>query len=71
MVRVRFIKSGVAYGYAYNFGETGVVRPGDVDKLQSLGVVEVLPQQAALTTEKPKYETPEAAKPKYETRRKK
>ena len=68
MVRVRFIKSGVSFGYAYNFGEVGVVRSEHLERLVKAGVVEVL--EVKQTVEPPKYETPERNKPKYEKRNK-
>jgi hypothetical protein len=38
-VQVDFIESGVAYGYAYTEGETGIVREGDVKELVQRKVV--------------------------------
>jgi hypothetical protein len=67
MIRVRFIKSGVSCGYAYNSGEVGIVRSQDVGRLQAGGYIQVLEVQPL---QKPEHETPERNKPKYEKRNK-
>lgn len=64
MVNVRFIKSGVQYGYGYNFNEIAAMPIAEAERLQALKVVQILRE-----LESPKYETPETAK-KYERRKK-
>jgi len=64
MVSVRFIKSGVQYGYNYNFNEIAAMPIAEAERLQALKVVQILRELEAL-----KYETPETAK-KYERRKK-
>lgn len=39
MKAVIFIKPGAPYGYGYNAGEAGSVKPEDFTRLESLGVV--------------------------------
>lgn len=39
MKAVIFIKPGAPYGYGYNAGEVGSVKPEDFARLESLGVV--------------------------------
>ena len=56
MVKVRFIKSGVQYGYAYAHGEVGTMPRESAVRLQALGVIEIIETPSV---EKPTYETPE------------
>ena len=64
MVNIRFIKSGVQYGYGYNFNEIAAIPLAEAERLEALKVVQILREP-----EVPKYETPETAK-KYERRKK-
>ena len=56
MVKVRFIKSGVQYGYAYGHGEACTMPRESAVRLHALGVVEIIDSP---TVEMPKYEAPE------------
>lgn len=42
MKAVKFLKSGTPFGYGYNEGETGIIRPEDFDTLKAAGVVEAI-----------------------------
>lgn len=65
MVTVRFIRSGVQYGYGYNFGEVAAVSIEAAKKLEGLKVVLILTEP-----EFSSYETPEFSTKKYERRKK-
>lgn len=65
MVTVRFIRSGVQYGYGYNFGEVAAVSIEAAKKLEGLKVVLIL-----MEPEFSPYETPESSTKKYERRKK-
>jgi hypothetical protein len=65
MVTVRFIRSGVQYGYGYNFGEVAAVSIEAAKKLEGLKVVLILTEP-----EFSPYETPESSTKKYERRKK-
>lgn len=65
MVAVRFIRSGVQYGYGYNFGEVAAVSIEAAKRLEGLKVVLILTEP-----EFNLYETPESSVKKYERRKK-
>lgn len=65
MVAVKFIKSGVQYGYGYNFGEVAAVSIDVAKRLEGLKVVQILTEP-----EFSPYETPESSTKKYERRNK-
>lgn len=65
MVAVKFIKSGVQYGYGYNFGEVAAVSIDAAKRLEGLKVVQILTEP-----EFSPYETPESSTKKYERRNK-
>lgn len=65
MVTVRFIRSGVQYGYGYNFGEVAAVSIEAAKRLEGLKVVLILTDP-----EFSPYETPESSTKKYERRKK-
>jgi len=65
MVTVRFIRSGVQYGYGYNFGEVAAVSIEAAKRLEGLKVVLILTEP-----EFSPYETPESSAKKYERRKK-
>lgn len=65
MMTVRFIRSGVQYGYGYNFGEVAAVSIEAAKRLEGLKVVLILTEP-----EFSPYETPESSTKKYERRKK-
>lgn len=65
MPLVRFKKSGVAYGYAYNFGEVGIVQDFHKQRLVDAGIVDLIADDPAQPGQ---YETPEKLTPKIEKR---
>lgn len=65
MVTVRFIRSGVQYGYGYNFGEVAAVSIEAAKRLEGLKVVLILTEP-----EFSPYDTPESSTKKYERRKK-
>jgi hypothetical protein len=65
MPLVRFKKSGVAYGYAYDFGEIGIVQDSHKQRLVDAGIVELIADDPAQPSQ---YETPEKLTPKIEKR---
>jgi hypothetical protein len=65
MATVRFIRSGVQYGYGYNFGEVAAVSIEAAKRLEGLKVVLILTEP-----EFSPYETPESSTKKYERRKK-
>ena len=69
MVTVFWHSSGVRFGYAYNFGETGTVKESDLPRLLAAKAVTVIAQPAK---QPEKYQTPESAHQtrKYERRKK-
>lgn len=56
MVKVRYKKSGVQYGYAYGHGEIGTMSQEAALRMQALWFIKIIEAQ---TIEKPTYETPE------------
>lgn len=65
MMTVRFIRSGVQYGYGYNFGEVAAVSIEAAKRLEGLKVVLILTEP-----EFSPYDTPESSTKKYERRKK-
>lgn len=48
MKAVKFLKSGTPYGYGYNEGEAGIVKPEHLDELKAAGVVEAIDMAEAV-----------------------
>ena len=70
MVPVLWHSSGVRFGYAYNVGETGIVKEADLPRLLAVKAVTVIEQPARVPD---KYQAPESAHHqarKYERRKK-
>lgn len=51
-VKVKFKKGGSAYGYGYLAGDEGTISKDHLEKLEGLGVVEVLASKAPTKAEK-------------------
>lgn len=56
MKAVKFLKSGTPYGYGYTAGETGIVKPEDLDELIAAGVVEKIDMAETVETQTKKRE---------------
>lgn len=48
MKAVKFLKSGTPWGYGYNEGENGLVKPEHFDELKAAGVVEAIDMAEAV-----------------------
>jgi hypothetical protein len=68
MPYARFKKSGVAYGYGYNFQEIGFVQEVHKQRLIDAGVIEVIADTPAQFEIGVQYETPEKLTPKIQKR---